>query len=242
MENYHQELISKYRRTSSSLNSSSFKDKKILKIGYISHCLKQHSVGWISRWLFKYHNHDKFKIYTYIIGQKPLSGFSQYWFTDNSDQSYSYELMEADIIKQIAEDEIDILVDLDSITFDTMLQVMTIKPAPIQVTWLGWDASGLPTVDYYLADHYVLPDYAQEYYTETIWRLPQTYVAVDGFEVDVPSLKREHLDIPSDAIVYFIVQGGYKRNPDNLRLQMKILKEVNNSYLLIKGRADKEFN
>ncbi|NES85800.1 MAG: O-linked N-acetylglucosamine transferase, SPINDLY family protein, partial [Moorea sp. SIO2B7] len=207
-----------------------------------SHCLKRHSVGWISRWLFKYHNHEKFKIYTYIMNQNPLSvsGFSQYWFANNSDKSYCYELMSTKIIEQIYQDEIDILVDLDSITLDSMGKIMTIKPAPIQVTWLGWDASGLSTVDYYLSDPYVLPDNAQEYYTEKIWRLPQTYVAVDGFEVDVPSLKREDLDIANDAIVYFVVQGGYKRNPDNLRLQMKILKEVSNSYLLIKGRADQE--
>jgi predicted O-linked N-acetylglucosamine transferase (SPINDLY family) len=45
---------------------------------------------------------------------------------------------------------------------------MALKPAPIQVTWLGWDASGLPAIDYFIADPYVLPDSAQDYYSEKI--------------------------------------------------------------------------
>jgi predicted O-linked N-acetylglucosamine transferase (SPINDLY family) len=46
--------------------------------------------------------------------------------------------------EQIYQDEIDILIDLDSMTLDLSCEVMALKPAPIQVTWLGWDASGIP--------------------------------------------------------------------------------------------------
>lgn len=115
---------------------------------------------------------------------------------------------------------------------------MALKPAPVQITWLGWDASGIPAIDYFIADPYVLPENAQDYYSETIWRLPHTYVAVDGFEVGVPTLRREQLKIPSDAVIYLSSQTGYKRHPDTVRLQMQILKQVPNSYFLIKGLAD----
>ncbi|MBE9202126.1 O-linked N-acetylglucosamine transferase, SPINDLY family protein, partial [Nodularia sp. LEGE 06071] len=81
---------------------------------------------------------------------------------------------------------------------------------------------------------------AQDYYQEKIWRLPQTYVAVDGFEVNVPTLRREQLDIPDDAVVYFVTQKAYKRHIDHTKLQIEIIKQVPNSYLLIKGHADED--
>ncbi|HYW17849.1 MAG TPA: O-linked N-acetylglucosamine transferase, SPINDLY family protein [Nodularia sp. (in: cyanobacteria)] len=232
-----QNLIKEYRYF---LTTSKVK-KKVLKIGYISHSLKQHSVGWIARWLFIHHNREEFQIYSYIILPTKNENGLQQWFIEKSDKSYSFAAKQNHkVVKQIHEDGIDILVDLDSLTFDISAEILAIKPAPIQVTWLGWDASGLSTIDYFIADPYVLPENAQDYYQEKIWRLPQTYVAVDGFEVDVPTLRREQLDIPEDAVVYFVTQKGYKRHLDHTKLQIEILKQVPNSYLLIKGDADED--
>jgi predicted O-linked N-acetylglucosamine transferase (SPINDLY family) len=83
-----------------------------------------------------------------------------------------------------------------------------------------------------------LPDNAQDYYQEKLWRLPQTYVAIDGFEVGIPTLRRDRLGIAQDAVIYMSVQTGHKRNPHLSRLQLKILKQVPHSYLLIKGYSD----
>ncbi|BCL37788.1 O-linked N-acetylglucosamine transferase, SPINDLY family protein [Nostoc sp. MS1] len=213
--------------------------KKKLNIGYLSHCLRSHSVGWLARWLFQYHDRDKFQVNAYFINTSPALDPLHEWYLGKIDKGYkSNEYLQ--IAEEIYQDEIDILIDLDSITLDTTCDIIAIKPAPIQVTWLGWDASGIPAVDYFIADPYVLPDSAQEYYKEKIWRLPQTYVAVDGFEVSVPTVRRDQLNIPDDAIVYLCGQRGFKRHPDITRLQLQILKEVPNSYLLIKGISDEE--
>lgn len=230
------ELVKKYqKKTALSKNITS----KKLRIGYISHCLRKHSVGWLSRWLFKHHNRDNFELYSYFVNYRShVQDTLQEWFVENSDQARLMGRDAQTIVEQINEDEIDILVDLDSITADITCQVMALKPAPIQITWLGWDGSGLPSVDYFIADPYVLPDGAQAYYNEKIWRLPQTYVAVDGFEVNIPTLRRHQLELPDDAVVYLSAQTGYKRHPSTVRLQMKILRAVPNSYFLVKGLAD----
>ena len=211
---------------------------KRLKIGYLSHCLRRHSVGWLARWIFKYHDRDRFQIHAYLINAQQRNDPLQEWYVSQVDKAYKSGLEATEIITQIERDELDILIDLDSITLDTICEITSLKPAPIQITWLGWDASGIPNIDYFIADPYVLSEFAPNYYSENIWRLPQTYLAVDGFEVGVPSLRREHLDISNDAIIYFSSQMGFKRNPDIVRLQMKIINQVKDSYFLIKGTAD----
>jgi predicted O-linked N-acetylglucosamine transferase (SPINDLY family) len=209
-----------------------------LRIGYIAHTFRVHSVGWLSRWLFHHHNNENFQTVIYFVNQNSDNAFSNIWFKDKASSYKDLKINPQKIAIQIQKDEIDILVDLDSVTSNMTCMVMALKPAPVQVTWLGKDASGIPSIDYFIADPYVLPENAQDYYQETIWRLPQTYIAVDGFEMDVPTLRRDHLDIPSDAIVYFTAQNGLKRHPDTVRLQMKVIKEVGNAYLLVKGRSN----
>ncbi len=210
----------------------------VLRIGYLASTLKAHSVGWLTRWLFQYHDRESFQVFNYCVNQNPDDRFNHRWFRDRVDISYYFHNNPEQIAAQIKADNIDILIDLDSLTLDISCFVMAYKPAPIQITWLGWDASGSPSIDYFLADPYVLPDDAQDYYSEKIWRLPQTYLGVEGFEVGIPTLRRADLDIPADAVVYFSSQIGYKRHPDCIRAQMEIIKAVPNSYFLIKGKSD----
>ena len=240
IENYAKEQIERYRnRQTTRLNQASVERR--LKIGYISHCFRTHSVGWLARWLFQYHNKEKFEIYGYFICYDHYNyNQVQEWYVNNIENVRKLDFSGLEAAEKINEDEIDVLIDLDSLTLTATSEVMALKPAPVQVTWLGWDASEIPTIDYYIADPYVLPEDAQSYYSEKIWRLPQTYLAVDGFEVGLPSVRRDQLDIPSDAIIYFTAQRGYKYNPHTAQLQLEILKAVPNSYFIIKGVADQK--
>lgn len=222
------------------ITTPAIRTQRKLKIAYVARYMNQHPVGWLARWLMQYHDRDRFEIYTYHLHQKKVSDFTDRWFVQASTRSARFEdgtwVGIADHISQ--NDEIDILIEMDSITYSETCSLMALKPAPIQVSWLGFDASGIPAMDYFIADPYVLPESAQDYYHETIWRLPNTYLAVDGFEVGVPTLRRDNLGIPTDATIYFSSQDGKKRHPDMMRQQVRILREVPNSYLLIKGMAD----
>lgn len=227
-------ICEKYRTSRKALSSNSRK----LKIGYLSQSFRYHSIGWLSRWLFQYHNRDQFEIYIYQA-HHAVDEFTNTYFRPYADTIYDFQQASAQTIaEQIFEDTIDILVDLDSVTFTTAMNVLALKPAPLQVSWLGWDASGLPTIDYFICDRYVLPEEADSYYQEKLWRMPETYIAVDGFEIGTPSLRRDSLQIPGDAIVYWSAQTASKRHPDLVRLQMAILKGVPTSHFLIKGLSD----
>ncbi|MBI4782980.1 MAG: hypothetical protein HY785_16905 [Oscillatoriophycideae cyanobacterium NC_groundwater_1537_Pr4_S-0.65um_50_18] len=215
--------------------------RKVPRIGYLSECLQQHSVGWLARWLLKYHDRDRFEIHLY--SPRPSNDRIQNQLRlDYGDRFHDLPASIATIADKIYDDQIDILVELDSLTCLGGCGVMALKPAPIQVHWLGYDASGIPGVDYFIVDPYVVPEDAQDYYSETLWRMPHSYIAVDGFETHPPSLRRDQLDIPADAIVYLSSQTGLKRNLDNARLQMQVIKAVPQSYFLIKSfQANPEY-
>ncbi|WP_448562113.1 O-linked N-acetylglucosamine transferase family protein [Trichothermofontia sp.] len=224
-------------RAPASRNTPALPDRPLRKIGYISHYFVNHSVGWLARWLIEHHDRRRFELYGYFVNYREKSDYLQAWYTDKFTHARRLGLATGPIIEQIRQDDIDILIDLDSLTVNQTCRVLAHKVAPIQVSWLGWDAPALPAVDYFIADPYVLPEEAQAYYPETIWRLPQTYIAVDGFELGIPSLRRDKLGIPSDAVIYYTGQAGFKWNLETLQLQLQIIREVPNSYFLIKGLA-----
>ncbi|MDB9306652.1 hypothetical protein PN488_20175 [Nodularia spumigena CS-591/12] len=206
-----------------------------LRIGYLSECFRSHSVGFLAWWLLKYHNRQEFDIYLYSLRESSRDPLQQAYKREFGDHFYQECLSMLEISDKINQDEIDILVDLDSLTSYGNCSIVALKPAPIQVSWLGYDATGFPTVDYFIADNYVLPESAQDYYTEKIWRLPQNYIGIDGFVVGTPTISRESLNIPQDAVIYFSSQTGLKRNPHNIRLQMQIIKQVPQSYFILKS-------
>ncbi len=211
---------------------------KKLRIGYLSRNFRRHSIGWLARWLLKYHDLDRIESYVYFLSQSQPCSFGEEWYVKPATRATCIQGTPEGIAQLIYNDEIDILIDLESISSEESVEIMALKPAPVQVTWLGLDASSNPAIDYFMADPYVLPDAAQDYYHEKIWRLPQTYLAVDGFEVGVPTLRRDRLTIPQDAVVFFSSQTAMKRHPETARLQMQIIRSVPNSYFLIKGSGN----
>jgi predicted O-linked N-acetylglucosamine transferase (SPINDLY family) len=216
------------------------KPNGVIRIGYIASTLYSHSVGWLSRWLWEYHNKEKFEVFTYFVKGIPENLFTKKWFQEKSHTSYYVGVNAIEIAELIKENEIDILIDLDSLTESVTYEVMARRPAPVQVSWLGWDACGCPGIDYFIADPYVLPDNAQSYYKEKIWRLPETYVAVDGFEIGIPNIKRADFGLTTSDIIYFSAQKGFKLNEGNIIAQMQIIKQVPNSHLLVKARSDND--
>jgi protein O-GlcNAc transferase len=79
--------------------------------------------------------------------------------------------------RRIRDDRIDILVDLSGHMNANRLPVFAFRPAPVQVSWLGYFAStGLPSIDYVLGDPHVLPAGAESQFVERLWRLPDSYL------------------------------------------------------------------
>ncbi len=147
-----------------------------LRVGFVSADLRRHAVSSFLEGVWTYLNSDQIQLYAYATShtEDDVTGRLRRHTTTWR------KLAGMTLAKQcqcIATDKIDILLDLGGHTANNNLAIFAQKPAPIQVTWLGYSSTtGLETIDYILADSYVLPISDTEQYSETPWRLPDSYL------------------------------------------------------------------
>ena len=218
---------------------------KPLRIGFISKHFRRHSVGWCSENLIRELSLISPHIYIYVTGQLPADEVTQrfeqiakkfYWPKSFPNGFGSPEELTVEILR----DQLDILVDLDSMTVPTNVQILYRRPAPICVSWLGFDAPYISGDNYFFCDQYSHPQGVDKYYLEKLIRLPNTSVALEPFKsrpVDRNTV-RKSLNIQPDQMVYLCVAPGRKTNWEMIQAQVKILKSVPNSVLLRKGQGD----
>ncbi len=97
------------------------------------------------------------------------------------------QMSDGELVDQIRRDSIDLLIDLSGHTALNRLPMFTRKPAPVQVTWLGYGGTtGMESMDYILADAHVLPPEDESHFSESPWRLPNSSVCYTPPEIDLP--------------------------------------------------------
>jgi protein O-GlcNAc transferase len=129
--------------------------------------------------------------------------------------------------------EIDIAIDLSGHTEGTRLDVLSHRPAPVQMTYLGFPSTlGLPFIDYLIADPRIIPPEQQKHYAEKILYLPHCYLPRDTSVVPSPSTpKRSDFGLPEEGFVFCSFNHDYKINPPMFKVWMDLLKEVPGSVL-----------
>ena len=137
------------------------------------------------------------------------------------------------LAQKIRADRIDILFDLAGHTARNRLLVFARKPAPIQITWIGYvGTTGLDAMDYIVADRHEIPDAAEKHYCERVLRMPDGYVCYDPPEYAPPV---STLPAEKGGCVTF----GNFNNPAKITSQVievwaKILTRVADSRLVLK--------
>lgn len=144
-----------------------------LKVGYVSSDFRQHSVAHFIEPVLAHHDHDRFEIFCYSnypqIDEttKRLMSHSDHWRN-------IFHLSDELAARQIRADQIDILIDLNGHTAHNRLLLFARKPAPLQVTWLGYpNTTGLSAMNYRLTDGFADPlGMTEHLHTERLIRLP----------------------------------------------------------------------
>lgn len=148
-----------------------------LRIGYVSPDFRTHSVNYFFEPLLDAHDRDAVEIFCYSLVATPDAVTAR--LAAKADHWRPVFGMEPDAIAAtVRNDRIDILIDLAGHTSDALIAFAD-KPAPVQVSWLGYpNTTGLETIDYRLTDPIADPPGAADaLHTETLLRLPDGFLA-----------------------------------------------------------------
>jgi predicted O-linked N-acetylglucosamine transferase (SPINDLY family) len=208
-----------------------------LKIGYLSADFHEHVTAQVMTEVFELHDKDQFEFVAYSYGPDDASlararlvkAFHR--FVDIRSLSYR------DAAAAIHADHIDILVDLKGYTQHARTEITALRPAPIQVNYLGFPATmGADFVDYIIADRFVLRAGDAAQYSEQPVYLPGCYYARDRKRpvADMPA--RPALGLPERAFVFCCFNQTFKILPDVFGTWMRLLAAVPDSVLwLLEG-------
>lgn len=144
-----------------------------LRIGYHSPDYRQHSCHSFLQPLFKRHDRESFEIFAYGAVDRPDTATE--WYRQRADHWVDVESMtDSAFVTQVRRDEIDILVDLVGHTAFNRQLCFAQKPAPVQVTWLGYPGTtGLDAIDWRISDPWLTPEGTPERFSERLCNLPR---------------------------------------------------------------------
>ncbi len=206
-----------------------------LRIGYVSPHLRTHVVSFFFEPLLSAHDRTHFEIFCYASFLEAQSDATTQRMRETAEHwRFVGDKNDAELAKLIHEDGIDILVDLTGHTAGNRLKAFTYKPAPVQVTYLGFFApTGLATMDYWITDEVLHPLNTLEQSTEIIYRLPRCWVCYQPPELAPDVSPRNTSDKP---IVFGSFSNLSKLTTEVIKTWSQILHKLPESFLLVMAR------
>ncbi len=204
-----------------------------LRVGFVSADLRKHPVGYFFESVLA--ELDRARIepiaYSNALHSDELTARIKPRF---SMWRHVAEMDDAALARRIRDDRIDVLVDLSGHTGRNRLPMFAWRPAPLQISWLGYFATtGLSEIDYVLADSHVVPPGEEAQYTERIWRLPDSYLC---FTLPTEPVAVAPLPALNNGYVTFGCLNNHKKlNDDVVAVWSRVLRETPGSRLLLKN-------
>jgi predicted O-linked N-acetylglucosamine transferase (SPINDLY family) len=208
-----------------------FKTDK-LRIGFVSSDLRDHPVGFLIEGLLRNINLSKFDLFAFSATHQTgeLTRRVKQYFKEWISLVGTSDL---DAAQLIYKQKIDILIDLSGHTAHNRLPIFAFKPAPVQISWLGYFATtGLPEIDYILGDPHVTPHEESGHFTEKIWQLPESYFCFTPPDDNISIMS---LPVLANGYITFGCFNNYtKINNEVKKVWAKILHKIPKSKLFIK--------
>lgn len=207
--------------------------KESLRIGYYSPDFREHSVAYFIEPIIEHHNKDKFSTYAYYPSKKEDAVTERLKERFNTWRDV-YNRSADEIAEVIKADEIDILIDLAGHTANNSLLSFAKKPAPVQITYLGYpNTTGVKAIQYRITDNIADPEGQDEYYSEQLCRLPGCFLTYKPGE-NSPEVSEPPV-IKNAYITFGSFNNLAKINDSVINVWSEVLKKLANSRLLIKN-------
>lgn len=204
-----------------------------LRIGYLSADFRSHATMHLIGSLFVRHNRQRVHCYAYSYGMDD-QGASRKRVEIEADGFADLRLAsDRDAAARIHDDGIDILVDLKGHTAGARLAIAALRPAPVQVTWIGFPGPvGAHFLDYALVDRVVVPAEQRDRYVEGLCYLPNCYQINDDTIGDIAvAADRAAHGLPANGFVFASFNRLYKLHAGLLDLWARILQATPGSVL-----------
>src|SRR5712691_7034292 len=212
-----------------------------LRVAYLSADFGAHPVGYLTRSMYGLHDRTRFEVFGYALAGDDGSDNFRAIASGCDHMIDTRSLSLEQLAERIAADSIDILVDLNGYTRGGRSHVLALRPAPIQVAYVGYPATlGGTLADYFIADGTAVPPHADVFFAEKIARLPHCYAPASHRSLPVaPAPTRSDEGLPDHGPVFCGFHRHEKIDPAAFRSWMRMLDAVPDSVLwLQQGRGE----
>ena len=203
-----------------------------LRIGYLSSDFCQHAVALLMVELFERHDPERVEITAFSWSREDGSAVRRR--IQHAVHAYVPigALDDAAAARVIRDRGIDVLIDLQGLTSGARPGILAWRPAPVQATWLGFPGTtGMPFIDYVIADRFVLPESLTPYFAEKPLYLTHCFQPSDSTRVVGPAPSRAEVGLPADGFVFCSFNNNYKFDAPVFDRWMRILAAVPGSVL-----------
>lgn len=224
-------------------------DKKPIAIGYLSPDFGDHPISHVTLPVYRLHDRDRFTVHAFSLLDRDDPDPSYRRAIENSaDHFHDLSAMSlAEAAEAIRAANIDILVDLSGYMRFGRPQILALRPAPVQVYWLGHGGGlGAPYIDYVIGDPTLTPPDEDDRYVERIARLPDTFSSADRPAISETAARRADHGLPEKApdstpgagFVFCGFNNALKLEPETVRAWLTILAAVPGSVLWLSAGSD----
>ena len=209
-----------------------------LRLGFVSADLHGHPVGRLIVGLFERLDRERFEVYAYSTGMETRDETRQR-ITGAVDRFRGFPVIDFfEIADTMRADGIDVAFDLTGFTAGSVLSVLQLRPAPVQVNFLGYTGTlASPAIDWMITDPYCVPPSAAQHVTERLLYIEPCYLPNDAarrFSED--TLTRATYGLPADATVFASMTALYKVMPEHFDAMLDILRGVPGAVLWLRDQ------